>query len=323
MPGNTLDDTAKKINCLRTCKKCGVDISDLHFNAKYCKKCTTDVHATFDEKAKLDPNFLNDKIEGVDYVTCVICGYRSGSLQAHLRYKHNLTPREYRKQYNAEPFSEKHLEEKREQWSGEKNPGFNHGGKLSPWSYKNPSKSKEEIDSCKAKTIEAILKSENLNTRIEYWLKVTNGDKELAQELLSKRQRTFLKRLEKDRRAISASERQLFSELIKYFPGLKQQIEVSASKRKYYFFDMGLGNKLIEYNGDYWHANPIKYKENDILQYPGGKKAAKDVWKINECKINCAQNQGYDVLVIWETDFIKNKSTVIEKCRSFLSEATI
>ena len=86
---------------------------------------------------------------------------------------------------------------------------------------------------------------------------------------------------------------------------------------------MGLGNKLIEYNGDYWHANPIKYKENDILQYPGGKKAAKDVWKINECKINCAQNQGYDVLVIWETDFIKNKSTVIEKCRSFLSEATI
>lgn len=321
MNGSNSEKTQKKYSLPNKCIDCGTPICK---QAKRCKRCAAIFYGKFEDMVKHVPGFLDDKIEGIDYATCVICGYRSESLQTHLRYKHNLTPKEYRKQYNAEPFSEKHLKEKREQWTGEKNPGFNHGGKLSPWSYKNTSKSKEEIDSCKAKTIEAILKSENLNTRIEYWLKVTNGNKELAEELLSKRQRTFLKRLGKDRHAISTSERQLFSELIKYFPDLKQQIEISASKRKHYFFDMGLGNKLIEYNGDYWHANPIKYKENDILQYPGGKRlSAKDVWKINECKINCAQNKGYNILVIWETDFIKNKNVVIEKCRSFLSEATI
>ena len=39
-----------------------------------------------------------------------------------------------------------------------------------------------------------------------------------------------------------------------------------------YYADMFVGgNELIEVFGDYWHANPCVYKENDIVSYPFGK----------------------------------------------------
>ena len=360
MNGLNSEKMQKKYSLPNKCIDCGTPICK---QAKRCKRCSAIYYGKFEDMAKYVPGFLNDKIEGIDYVTCVLCGYRSGSLQAHLHYTHNLTPSEYRKQYNAEPFSEKHLEEKREQWSGEKNPGYNHGGKLSPWSYNNPSKSKEEIDLCKAKTLESILQSDKLNTKIEYWLKFTNGDKELAEKLLATRQSTFSKekcikkygkekgleiwkmrqekwqntldnksneeKAEINRKKIykngiaSKGELELFNELHKEFPELESQKYFKYNNTHYYFYDICLGNKIIEYNGDYWHANPKIYNANSIIKYPRKTVMAKDVWEGNEIKLQFAKNLGYDILVIWESDYKNNKDDVINKCRSFLSEATI
>lgn len=62
-------------------------------------------------------------------------------------------------------------------------------------------------------------------------------------------------------------------------------------------------NLIIECNGDFWHANPIKYKEDDILPFPGDKKIlAKCLWKKDELKIDEYKKRGYDILTLWETD---------------------
>lgn len=360
MNGLNSEKMQKKSSLPNNCIDCGTPICK---QAKRCKKCSAIYYGNFEEMAKYVPGFLDDKVEGVDYATCTICGYRSGSLQAHLHYKHNLTPTEYRKKYNAEPFSEKHLEEKRESWSGEKNPGFNHGGKLSPWSYNNQSKSKEEIDACKAKTIESIAKSEKLNTKLEYWLKITNGDEELAKELLSERQSTFSKekciekygeelgiakwkerqekwqnsldsksdeeKAEINRKKIykngiaSKGELDLFKELHNIFPELESQKYFKYDTTHYYFYDICLGNKIIEYNGDYWHANPSIYNADSVIKYPNKSVLAKDVWNGNEVKLQFIKNLGYDVLVIWESEYKHNKIETINKCKLFLSEAII
>ena len=57
-----------------------------------------------------------------------------------------------------------------------------------------------------------------------------------------------------------------------------------------YNFDVMLRDKiLIEVNGDFWHANPQRYKESDILLK---NLTAKDIWDKDRKKMNKATNNG-------------------------------
>lgn len=44
----------------------------------------------------------------------------------------------------------------------------------------------------------------------------------------------------------------------------------------------------------------------------------KKAYKIDMKKIETAKKEGYDVLVIWENDFLNNRKEIIEKCKEFL-----
>jgi G:T-mismatch repair DNA endonuclease (very short patch repair protein) len=74
-------------------------------------------------------------------------------------------------------------------------------------------------------------------------------------------------------------------------------------------------NILIEVNGDFWHANPSQYCENDTLLHPStnGIKAS-DIWKKDQKKLDLAKSKGYHVVTIWE-NFLKNSSEkeILEK----------
>jgi hypothetical protein len=65
--------------------------------------------------------------------------------------------------------------------------------------------------------------------------------------------------------------------------------------------DFKIGNKIIEFDGDYWHSTE-KQKEIDKLR---------DTYLIGK---------GYDVLRIKEGDFKKNSGKVIEKCLTFIKK---
>ena len=70
-------------------------------------------------------------------------------------------------------------------------------------------------------------------------------------------------------------------------------------------------NMLIEFNGDYWHCNPAKYKAN----YFNVKLSmtAQQIWKRDADKKLLATENGYEFLTIWESDYRKNKAIILKK----------
>jgi len=69
-------------------------------------------------------------------------------------------------------------------------------------------------------------------------------------------------------------------------------------------FDFIISNTkiLIEVNGDYWHCNPSRYNENDIVSHPSGKVKVCDIWKKDTKKREIAENNGYKLIYIWEAE---------------------
>lgn len=72
----------------------------------------------------------------------------------------------------------------------------------------------------------------------------------------------------------------------------------------------------IEYNGDYWHANPKYYSEDHII----GEVPAKEVWKEDNQKINRCIKAGIELLIIWEDDWINRQDVVKQELSDIITE---
>lgn len=83
-----------------------------------------------------------------------------------------------------------------------------------------------------------------------------------------------------------------------------------------FFYDFKINNLLIELNGTYWHCDPRKYKETDIVKFPNNEmKCVKDVWFKDRCKKRTAIDNGYFFEVIWEDDF--NRTTLVNVLKKY------
>lgn len=80
--------------------------------------------------------------------------------------------------------------------------------------------------------------------------------------------------------------------------------------------------KMIEYNGDQYHANPSIYESNDMPHpYHKTKKfTASEIWKRDKEKKSAANKLGFDVLTIWDSEYRKYPEETLKKCLSFLDE---
>ncbi len=75
-------------------------------------------------------------------------------------------------------------------------------------------------------------------------------------------------------------------------------------------------NIVIEINGDYWHANPKFYKNNDIIVRWTGETLAENIWKFDVERQKQIESFGYKIINLWEND-IKNNFEYIKEmlCR--------
>ena len=110
----------------------------------------------------------------------------------------------------------------------------------------------------------------------------------------------------------SSAANKLFSIIEKQITGQKEFI---LGK---YAFDFVYNNKIIEFIGDFWHANPKIYDKTFINKTNGC--TAKEIWKHDKDKIKYAKKHGYDVHTVWESDFRNEPETVIKKCMDFLTQ---
>ncbi len=88
--------------------------------------------------------------------------------------------------------------------------------------------------------------------------------------------------------------------------------------------DYLLHTKIIEFNGDYWHGNPKYYKPDETMKfiqkqatkYSGDK--ASDIWEYDRKKKRALEKLGYQVKVVWESDYNSNPEKTIDECVEFL-----
>lgn len=73
-------------------------------------------------------------------------------------------------------------------------------------------------------------------------------------------------------------------------------------KRKSYDFKIDKTNIIIEVQGDFWHANPSIYQEEDELNFPNGVCKVSDLWYDDKKKKELAEEYGYSVIYFWELE---------------------
>jgi len=104
-------------------------------------------------------------------------------------------------------------------------------------------------------------------------------------------------------------------EIIKYFDSkLETRIAVLLDilqisyqrqfwiKRKSYDFKIHNTNVIIEVQGDFWHANPEIYKDDDLLNFGDRIWKASELWYNDLIKKNDAESIGYKVIYFWEQE---------------------
>lgn len=91
--------------------------------------------------------------------------------------------------------------------------------------------------------------------------------------------------------------------------------------KKYFSYDFLIENVIFELNGDFWHANPKKYKENDLLNFPSKKRIVKEIWEHDKKKKHTAIKNGYEFVTIWESEFKKmSDAELIELIKSKINK---
>lgn len=125
---------------------------------------------------------------------------------------------------------------------------------------------------------------------------------------------------------------ELFDELSKRFSAISNSFkyalhgdeECICSEYANFFLDFSYNQDDvkfdIEFNGDYFHANPQIYKSSDILKIEGKEKIVQDIWNYDTFRNDFIQKSGYKLLIVWERDFINNKENVINKCCEFINQ---
>lgn len=124
----------------------------------------------------------------------------------------------------------------------------------------------------------------------------------------------------------------LFDILLQYYENDKKDYIFYATKNKEYaiynenisrstlfdFTDLEQ-KKVIEFQGDTYHANPKKYKAEDHPHAYHHELTAADIWEKDKQKRIAAEQNGFDVFYVWESDYKKDKYNIINQCRKFLN----
>lgn len=280
---------------------------------------------------------------------CKLCGIKRENLTKHISSYHNITTQEYMNKFECtldDLISKKNREKIRENAKlgnkfqlGDKNPAYNHGGKLSPFS-KNFIKYDNLTEDEKQEQMKLLVQnaSENRDLRnnnsltLSYY--ITRGySEEEAKAKLKERQTTFslekcieqhgeeegrkrwLERQEKwlknyKKQNYSKISQKLFWQIYEkldknlqcYFKELNDEYTLRCNNKiiKPDFIILDT-KKVIEFDGNYWHS-----------------KARGNITR-DKNRDNSLMETGYKVLHILERDYNGNSKETVNKCLEFLN----
>lgn len=268
------------------------------------------------------------------FIECKMCGYRSPDIGSHILI-HGIKSEKYKKEHGEVVCVNKKI-----LFAKENNPGYNHGGKYSPFS-KNyiHYESEEYIENLKQIAVKTKIKNNSNPLTVEYY--TSQGmTLEEAETALSNRQRTFSleKCIEKygevqgqkvwsdrqykwskayKKQNYSKISQELFDELYKHYNSTKIYYATKdklIDKNQEYRLRLFDGSvvlpdficidtkKIIEFDGDYWHSEQVANPSKE---------------KDRDYRI---LNSGYSLLHIREYDFKNDRQKVITECLNYLTK---
>lgn len=112
-----------------------------------------------------------------------------------------------------------------------------------------------------------------------------------------------------------------FSNSTIYYGSEAQYYVIKQSHCYLYDFVVTEPYKLcIEFHGDYWHCNPIKYLPESIHSHL--KKSAQEIWDRDKRKQLAIEEQGFRYHVVWERDWNKDKEKCLTDIIQIIQELT-
>lgn len=81
-------------------------------------------------------------------------------------------------------------------------------------------------------------------------------------------------------------------------------------KDTWIFPDLKYNNFIIEYNGDFWHANPKKYKSDDVIHH---NITASEIWEHDKLRKEKLTELGYEIIEVWSGDYKENKNKILNE----------
>lgn len=179
----------------------------------------------------------------------------------------------------------------------------------SKWQKTLRNKSSEELERINK------LKGITLENMIRKWGEI-DGAERYNNWLLSREKSKFFSKASQD----------LFNKILNFIED-KENVKFASHNgekiikrfKKSYLYDFCYNNKIIEFNGDSWHANPKIYNETDKPN-PFSNLSAKELQQLDKTKQEIAKSLGYDILIIWESEYKKFPHIVLNKCLIFLNK---
>lgn len=285
-------------------------------------------------------------------LVCQICGHwEQKTLNKHLKEEHNLKTTEYKQQYPEAKTMTGHSKRTVDYWmlqgyslieaqiavknfqSLAKQRFLEKGiveGKAQDemqkqWNQKQANNSKRSLEYWKkrgyseqeAKNLRAAEQSKHSMRSSKFTGKQhTPESKQRISETMQKRVQEFgaeewANKFYKGREGLrSTGEINCYMELQKHFPDLKANVTIEN-----YVVDMAYGNTIIEYYGDFWHANPKVFLQ-DTLPLLGKVQRIHDR---DKRRVDKFANLGYNTYIIWEADWKKDKQEEIQKIKKYIS----
>jgi very-short-patch-repair endonuclease len=321
-----------------------------HFNKKFCsEKCKDKHRIEKNNKKYTDPDdFVVCKICGAKGKNIQNHLYKRHKLKLYEYYeKYNCDKNDV--------FSKNYLKKLSDNVKGEKNPGYGdhrsvigrHGEEKKLEIIKKSLETKKKNNSNNT-TLEYYLKKglslkkakEALSERQStFSLKklIKKYGKEKGTKIWEKRQEKWLKsyynKTEEEIKDINYRKTKFwrnntqykYSEISKqFFKEIDNKIKYKcyyAENEKYIkkyrvdFFIKEL-NLIIEFFGDYWHANPKIYSEDHIFNFPSGQTSYKEIHKNDLERINFLKKSGYKVIVVWENEH----KEILNNLKEFINE---
>lgn len=103
----------------------------------------------------------------------------------------------------------------------------------------------------------------------------------------------------------------------------KEFVIYSKENDRPYFYDFVCPsmNLCIEFHGDHYHGNPKIYCPDDYLKGRGvNKMTAKEKWACDDIKNEAIIKRGYDLIIVWESDFDENENEVVGRIKEYVSK---